>query len=164
VVKKMRVWFLITLLCVIAVCNWFGPGTALERSATQALDSAIHVLSQGDDDEVPQSATATLGRGAPSPTDHRTGARNPHRPGGVPSGTPSTAPKRKRITPFVAKKVAARQRWRCAMCGELLSEDYEIDHIVPLHRGGSFDNDIDSLQAIHKRCHLFKNSLEQRRS
>ena len=74
------------------------------------------------------------------------------------------SPRRKRITPFQAKRVAARQKWRCAMCNELLTEDFECDHIVPLHRGGSPDNDIDSLQALHKRCHLLKNSLEQRRS
>ena len=60
--------------------------------------------------------------------------------------------------------MAARQKWRCAMCNELLTEDFECDHIVLLHRGGSLDNDIDSLQALHKRCHLLKNSLEQRRS
>ena len=45
-----------------------------------------------------------------------------------------------------------------------LQEEFEVDHIAPLHRGGSFDNDIYSLQAPHKRCHLPKNSLEQRRS
>ena len=45
-----------------------------------------------------------------------------------------------------------------------LQEEFEVDHIAPLHRGGSFDNDIYSLQAPHKRCQLPKNSLEQRRS
>ena len=48
------------------------------------------------------------------------------------------------------------------MCGELLQEDFEVDHVIPLHRGGSFDNNIESLQALHKRCHMLKNSLEQR--
>jgi 5-methylcytosine-specific restriction endonuclease McrA len=69
-----------------------------------------------------------------------------------------------RITPFQAKRVAARQHWRCAMCGELLQEDFECDHVVPLHQGGSVDNNIIALQALHKRCHLLKNSIEQRRS
>ena len=30
--------------------------------------------------------------------------------------------KRKRVTPFISKKVAARQGFKCAMCGELLQE------------------------------------------
>ncbi len=63
-----------------------------------------------------------------------------------------------------SKPAAAKQKWRCAMCGALLQEDFEVDHIVPLHRGGSFDNNIDSLQALRKRCHMLRNSLEQRRS
>ena len=74
------------------------------------------------------------------------------------------ATRRKRITPFQAKRVAAKQRWRCAMCGELLQEDFEVDHVVPLHKGGSFDNNIESLQALRKRCHMLKSSLEQRGS
>ena len=49
------------------------------------------------------------------------------------------------------------------MCGELLQEDFECDRMVPLHQGGSFDNDINALQALHKRCRLLKNSIEQRR-
>ena len=73
----------------------------------------------------------------------------------------STPTKRKRVTPFVAKKVAARQQWRCAMCGELLLEDFEVDHHIPLHAGGQ--NDLSNYKALHKKCHLFKNSLEQRK-
>ena len=67
---------------------------------------------------------------------------------GTGTGQSRVSTRRKRITPFQAKRVAARQKWRCAMCGELLTEDFECDHVVPLHRNGSFDNDIDSLQAF----------------
>ena len=70
--------------------------------------------------------------------------------------------KRKRVTPFVAKKVGALYSWRCAACGELLTEDFEVDHHISLQNGGS--DDIANLRPLHKRCHLLKNSLEQRRS
>ena len=46
------------------------------------------------------------------------------------------------------------------MCGKLLQEDWEVDHVVSLQMGGS--NDLSNLQALHKRCHAFKNHLEQR--
>ena len=47
---------------------------------------------------------------------------------------------------------------RCAK--QILQEDWEIDHIVSLQRGGS--NDLSNLQALHKRCHAYKNHVEQR--
>ena len=46
---------------------------------------------------------------------------------------------RRHISPIVKKRVAAKQGWRCAVCNELLDETYEIDHIVPLFRGGTND-------------------------
>ena len=46
------------------------------------------------------------------------------------------------------------------MCGELLQEDWEMDHVKSLQRGGS--NELRNLQALHKRCHSSKNHLEQR--
>ena len=73
----------------------------------------------------------------------------------------TTADRRKRATPFISKKVAARQEFRCAMCGDLLQEDWEIDHVLSLQHGGG--NELSNLQALHKRCHAYKNHLEQRR-
>ena len=46
----------------------------------------------------------------------------------------TAAHRRKRVTPFISKKVAARQEFRCAMCGELLQEDWEIDHVRSLQK------------------------------
>ena len=51
-------------------------------------------------------------------------------------------------------------QFRYAMCGELLQEDWEVDHVLSLQRGGS--NDLSNLQALHKRCHAYKNHVEQR--
>ena len=145
-------WLMLILIGAIALCSWLSPpGSSLNRAAWQAFDSTVSTLSEGDEEvdvvSVPERARRVAA--------HASGT-------GTSQSRVST--RRKRITPFQAKRVAARQKWRCAMCGELLTEDFECDHVVPLHRGGSLDNDIDSLQALHKRCHLLKNSLEQRRS
>ena len=158
------VWFLLMLIGAIAICSWLSPpGSSLNRAAWQALDSTVATLSQGDEED-----EGVDGEEARMPSRrvaaHASGSRGSS--SRLFSGVDQSrvSPRRKRITPFQAKRVAARQKWRCAMCNELLTEDFECDHIVPLHRGGSLDNDIDSLQALHKRCHLLKNSLEQRRS
>jgi hypothetical protein len=64
--------------------------------------------------------------------------------------SPRAKPKR-RLTQLMKKKVAARDRWRCQICDRLLSHTYEIDHIVPLHLGGS---DVDTnLRALCRECH-----------
>ena len=158
-------WLLLWLIAAVAICSWLSPpGSSVNRSAWQALDSTVALLSQarGDEDEhdgdcVPERAK----RVKACPSSIRGFTQEPHR---EPSGARHNraVARRKRITPFQTKRVAAKQRWRCAMCGELLQEDFEVDHIIPLHRGGSFDNNIESLQAFHKRCHMLKNSLEQR--
>ena len=63
------------------------------------------------------------------------------------------------ITPLVKKRVAARQKWRCATCNHMLDETFEIDHVTPLFRGGT--NSEINLQALCKRCHAMKSALEQ---
>ena len=47
-----------------------------------------------------------------------------------------TQVKRPYISPLVKKRVAAKQKWRCAVCKQLLDESFEIDHITPLYKGG----------------------------
>ena len=149
-------WCVAILFFLCVLCSWLGPGgSSLERHAARAFESSVRLLSE----EVPPpyARTALSPRG-PEPKSSALTF------GAATVSQPRTSAKRKRITPFQAKRVAARQHWRCAMCHELLTEDYEIDHVIPLHRGGSFDNDLNSLQAIHKRCHLLKNSIEQRKT
>ena len=67
---------------------------------------------------------------------------------------------RAHITPLTKKSVAAAQKLRCAACSKLLDETYEIDHIVPLFRGGG--NDASNLQALHRSCHMFKSAVDAR--
>ena len=107
---------------------------------------------EGDDDNVAPGTPSSIAaprRGRPPA---RGVARYPQPIGPV---------KRKRITPFIAKRVGSLHRWRCAACGELLTEDFEVDHHLSLQHGGS--DDIGNLRPLHKRCHLLKNSFEQRR-
>jgi len=167
--KQSMPWLLLVLVAAVAICSWLSPpGSSLNRSAQQALDSTVALLSQasGDDEDNDNRCRKLAKRVAARPLSAPGSFR-----GSGPKllGTGATrqnraATRRKRITPFQAKRVAAKQRWRCAMCGELLQEDFEVDHIIPLHRGGSFDNSIESMQALHKRCHMVKNSLEKRGS
>lgn len=62
--------------------------------------------------------------------------------------------KRLYISPFTKKQVAARQDWKCACCGKKLSALYELDHIVPLWKGGG--NGIENLQCLNPECHMAK--------
>ena len=147
-------WLLLALLFACAVCSSFWPNSGLARSAARAFDSSVLLLNRCSEDE---EETLLAAR---STARHRSTSKPLDVPA-LPHAPPPAPTKRRRITPFVAKKVAALHKWRCATCGELLTEDFEIDHHIPLHNGGS--NDIQNLKPLHKRCHLLKNSLEQRR-
>ena len=137
---------LLVFLAAVLLCAWLSPSKKLRESALQALDSSLRCgLDSLDDAELIENA--------------ETAAAASQRRREV-SSRPSAAPtKRKRVTPFISKKVAARQEFKCKMCGELLQEDWEVDHVLSLARGGS--NDLSNLQALHKRCHAYKNHEEQ---
>ena len=68
---------------------------------------------------------------------------------------------KRKVSETTKKIVAARQGWRCAACGELLSAFYEVDHVVGLWRGGS--NDDTNLQALDRECHAAKGAAERLR-
>jgi len=57
------------------------------------------------------------------------------------------------------KIVAANQHWKCGICGQMLDETYEVDHIIPLYRGGS--NEISNLMALDPICHKKKTFRQQ---
>ena len=69
--------------------------------------------------------------------------------------------KRPYISPLVKKRVAAKQRWRCGACKQLLNETFELDHIKPLFKGGHPTQE-SNLQALCKRCHVFKSAVSDR--
>ena len=59
--------------------------------------------------------------------------------------------KRKRFSSAVRNKIAAQQKWKCNHCLELLTDTFEVDHIIPLHKDGT--NELSNLQALCRNCH-----------
>ena len=57
----------------------------------------------------------------------------------------------RKVTPLQKKLVASNQSWKCGRCLQLLDASYEIDHIIPLYKGGSNEN--DNLMALCRNCH-----------
>ena len=172
---------LAVIVCLLLACSflaYYAPHckASLKANALRAFEGNFLAMVEGGDDSVDdevwkrsqyRDSSRSGSGGPPAPLGGGAKIATAVRAGDSPKG--STAARRKRITPFISKKVAARQNFRCAMCGNLLTEDWEIDHIVPLHARGSpvgtaskFENDLDGLQALHKRCHLLKSSMEQR--
>lgn len=77
---------------------------------------------------------------------------------GTNSGTNSGGNKHKNrvkrqrgISQYLKKLVASAQNWKCNMCGQMLGASFEVDHIRPLHQGGS--NSQSNLQALCRNCH-----------
>ena len=58
---------------------------------------------------------------------------------------------RSRLNETKKKVVASSQQWSCMYCKQLLDASYEIDHIIPLYKGGN--NDLNNLQALCRNCH-----------
>lgn len=49
------------------------------------------------------------------------------------------------------KFIAAQQEWKCKGCNQTLQASFEVDHIVPLHKGGN--NHVNNLRALCRNCH-----------
>lgn len=60
-----------------------------------------------------------------------------------------------RIPQVVRKYVFQRDNYQCKACGQTqLETELNIDHIIPLARGGS--NDISNLQTLCRTCNQSK--------
>jgi 5-methylcytosine-specific restriction enzyme A len=55
--------------------------------------------------------------------------------------------------------VAAQQGWQCNVCEDLLTDCYDIDHKVPLFKGGA--DAFSNLQALCVPCHRNKTAAER---
>lgn len=64
----------------------------------------------------------------------------------------------RRVNGYLKRWVAAQAAWKCTACQEMVDHLYEIDHIVPLHRGGS--NEPRNLQLLCYGCHRSKTWME----
>lgn len=56
----------------------------------------------------------------------------------------------------ITQKLFSLQRGRCACCGLLLGDKYDLDHIMPLALGGS--NTDDNVQLLRQRCNRQKHA------
>lgn len=66
------------------------------------------------------------------------------------SSVKSTNQKRN-VTNLQKKVVASNQEWKCGKCNTILDASYEVDHIIPLYKGGSNEN--SNLMALCRNCH-----------
>ena len=62
------------------------------------------------------------------------------------------------LTEAKKKIIAARQRFCCNICKEMLSDIWHADHIDPFHLSGS--NSFNNYQILCANCHGKKTQLE----
>jgi 5-methylcytosine-specific restriction endonuclease McrA len=60
------------------------------------------------------------------------------------------------FTRKTVKNLFVKQKGRCVCCGELLQKGYEVDHIIPLSKGGT--NYPNNLQLLTKNCNRKKSN------
>jgi HNH endonuclease len=65
---------------------------------------------------------------------------------------------KRNVTSLTKKMIASNQEWKCGTCSQTLDYTYEIDHYIPLFKGGS--NDVSNLIALCRNCHGKKTLLE----
>ena len=162
-------WWLVILLAIAFCCSFVAPDSGLHKSALQAFDSSVGVLSRAgvEQEDAPGIAGRAEGsfRGSVSASAPQLRSlRAAPRPT-LPLRTSSI---RKRVTPLMQKRVAARYGFKCAICGLPFTDSslWEIDHIVPLSSARTAAdvarlNDISNLQPVHRSpCHQMKTSRE----
>ena len=68
------------------------------------------------------------------------------------------APRTRRFREAHKRQVAARQGWRCSGCDALLESTFQVDHTVPLWKGG--EDSVDNATAVCVACHARKTQNE----
>ena len=168
-------WWLVVLIAIALCCSFLAPASGLHKSALQAFESSVDMLSRAG---VEQSATSRRKHTERGEDEPGIAGRAEFR-GSVSASAPqraaprSTLPLRtssirKRVTPLMQKRVAARYGFKCAICGLPFTDSslWEIDHIVPLSVARTAAdvarlNDISNLQPVHRSpCHQMKTSSE----
>lgn len=73
-------------------------------------------------------------------------------------GTSGMSPIKRKFRESHKRIVAARQEWRCGSCDNLLSSAFQVDHVIPLWKGGA--DEISNATASCACCHAKKTQLE----
>ena len=159
--SKEMFWLLLGLLVACWLCAWLKPGTDLASSAARAFDSSVLLLSRGGTDPA-------MSDDSNEDDEDASYRRRPVRSAAPrqPAAPLKTSAIRKRVTPLLQKRVAARYGFKCAICGLPFTDQslWEIDHIVPLSSArNAVDverlNPIDNIQPLHRSpCHQMKTS------
>ena len=158
-------WWLAVLLAIAFCCSFVAPESGLHKSALQAFDSTVGVLSRAG---VEQSVTSRRKRAESVDYEPDAGSTPQlHSLRVAPRTSPPlrTSNIRKRVTPHMLKRVAVRYNFRCALCHLPLDETWETDHRIPLSQARNAAeaerlNSIDDLQPVHRACHQMKSSRE----
>ena len=167
--------WLAILVAIAFGCTFLAPDSGLHKSALQAFDSSVRMLSRVDaepsattrsrvrtdcEDDGPRIARGAAGA-LPSRITASTPALRSVR------GALRTSTIRKRVTPLMQKRVAARYNFKCAICGLPFTDSslWEVDHIVPLSSARTAAdverlNSELNLQPVHRSCHQLKSSKE----
>jgi 5-methylcytosine-specific restriction endonuclease McrA len=76
---------------------------------------------------------------------------------------PEAGPRAPRIawSTRIRNTVAAQQGWQCNICNKMLTSCFDIDHQVPLFKGGA--DAFENLQALCVPCHRNKSANERRK-
>lgn len=132
--------FIMGALCLVLFAAWIArhkPRTA--DLAWRVLDGAarLPLFESGESLEEPQREVARLERAGPQEA--------------LAPAPPERGKPRKRLTQLMKKKIAARDKWRCQLCGALVSHCFEIDHKIPQSQGGSHDE--RNLRTLCRECH-----------
>ena len=62
------------------------------------------------------------------------------------------------ISPGIIDKLYLLQQGKCACCGYKLGQNYHLDHIVPISKGGS--NTDDNVQLLRDVCNMSKSAKD----
>ena len=163
--------FIVVFGLLLMMCSYLAnmaPSDATrswKRSAVAALESSIRAFATPD--ASPPMPSESVIREAPRAArrDFPSSAMTAIERGKLHASTSQTpghtTQTRKRITGHQMKVVGAGNGWRCALCRIQLKSDFQVDHIIPLHLGGS--HSIDNFQPLCPSCHGKKNSREQQR-
>ena len=154
------------LVGIIVLCSCLAPRSGLRESAVGALESSVNMLgrsSPSDDQEDDMTERAVAWE--PPAKARRRASASPSRHS--PDTKWKTALYRKRPTPLMQKRVAVRYGFKCALCGKLLDDTWETDHVIPLNTARNDEeaerlNSIENLQPVHRVCHQIKTSREAR--
>jgi len=70
-----------------------------------------------------------------------------------------TSIQKRNVSSQTKKIIASNQKWKCGICNNIMDYTYEVDHHIPLFKGGT--NDMSNLMALCRNCHGKKTILEK---